>query len=226
MTTPQASSADTPTPDASSQVSARPVRAMHRPGVIVLFLVVVAGLFAADIVIKYWAFDSVADSPVVIDTSQMLDPQYNPIPHHQPKTFVPQILSFWLTVNRGAVFGMGQGARPVFILVSIVATAVIMTLFLRSHAKSWVFHLGLAMVLGGALGNLYDRVVYYGVRDMFYLFPGWNLPFGLSWPGGNTGLYPWIFNFADVALVAGVILLGILSWRYDMQKQTASRAQG
>lgn len=223
MTTQPAKVVDMPAP--GDKVSS--VRAHRRPLVILWFVLMVVGLFAADIAIKYWSFNRVAGEPVVIDTqAQLEDPRYNPIPYHEPQVVVPKILSLRLTTNRGAVFGLGKGGRPVFIGVSIIATAVVLTLFLRSSAKAWVYHAGLALVLSGALGNLYDRVVYQAVRDMFLLFPDWHLPFGLSWPNGSTELYPWIFNFADVALVVGVILLGILSWHYDKLQRNASKAQG
>jgi signal peptidase II len=70
-----------------------------------------------------------------------------------------------------------------------------------------VLHFGLALILAGALGNLYDRIMYGAVRDMLYLFPGVKLPFGITWPGGNPELYPWIFNIADAALCVGVVLI-------------------
>jgi lipoprotein signal peptidase len=69
------------------------------------------------------------------------------------------------------------------------------------------------MILAGALGNLHDRIHFNAVRDLLWLFPGLTLPFGLHWPGGQSGLYPWIFNIADVALLVGVALLLIIIWR-------------
>ncbi|NJS15352.1 MAG: hypothetical protein HC788_13065, partial [Sphingopyxis sp.] len=72
-----------------------------------------------------------------------------------------------------------------------------------------VFVLGL--VLAGALGNLYDRVVYGAVRDMLHMFPGVELPFGWTWPNGLRDVWPWVFNGADVSLLVGVgvLLMGI-----------------
>ena len=46
------------------------------------------------------------------------------------------------------------------------------------------------MILAGALGNLWDRVMYDAVRDLFLLFPGVNLPFGWSWPVVRKGSTP------------------------------------
>jgi signal peptidase II len=70
----------------------------------------------------------------------------------------------------------------------------------------------LALLLAGAVGNLYDRITFGVVRDMLWLFPGVKLPFGWTWPGGNDELYPWIFNVADAAMcVALVFLLWMMS---------------
>lgn len=197
-------------------------RSYTRPWVIVGFILLTVFLLVTDLGIKSWAFEHVAGVPVVLDPAAPSKPN---IPQHQAKVVVPHVLSLWLTTNTGAVFGSAKGAKPLFILVSTVAVFVVGFLFLRSAANAYWFHLGLAMVLSGALGNLYDRLMFSAVRDMFFMFPDIHLPFGLTWPGGSTGLYPWIFNFADVALVVGVVLLGMLSWHYDRQRQIASQAQ-
>ena len=71
------------------------------------------------------------------------------------------------------------------------------------------------MILSGALGNLYDRFMFAAVRDMFWLFPRVELPFGWHWPnmiGGGKEVYPWIFNLADVYLVLGIPLILIYNW--------------
>ena len=64
--------------------------------------------------------------------------------------------------------------------------------------------------------------MYDAVRDLFLLFPGVNLPFGWSWPGGARGLYPWIFNAADVYLVLalGAFAFGLDQTRTKQQETT------
>jgi signal peptidase II len=126
---------------------------------------------------------------------------------------IPGLLNFQLTLNTGAVFGTGQGGRPIFIAVSIVAVFVILFLLYRSPANARLYQIGLALILGGALGNLYDRVLYSAVRDMLHMLP-------------STGLWPWIFNPADVALVLGVALVLLVSWLSEMKlaKQKKSKA--
>ena len=70
----------------------------------------------------------------------------------------------------------------------------------------------MALILGGALGNLYDRVRFSAVRDMLHMLPDTDLPFGWAWPGGSTGIFPSIFNPADAALACGVCMVLLISW--------------
>jgi signal peptidase II len=134
---------------------------------------------------------------------------------------LPLLLELRLTTNDGAVFGLGSGGRWGFVAFSVVATAVIGFMFWRSDPRMRLFHVALAMVLSGALGNLYDRLFYGVVRDMLHLFPGVALPYGWQWPGGGNGLYPWIFNLADVFLLAGVALITLTSM--DARRLPAER---
>ncbi|MEM8783257.1 MAG: signal peptidase II, partial [Planctomycetota bacterium] len=87
-----------------------------------------------------------------------------------------------------------------------------------SPGNAWLYHASLALVLAGALGNLYDRVVYAAVRDMLHMLPGVQLPFGMRWPSrggvlGSNEVWPWVFNLADVSLLAGVAGVMIETWR-------------
>jgi len=100
------------------------------------------------------------------------------------------------------------------VMVSVIAAGFIGRIFWTSGAKMRLFHIGLALILAGAMGNLYDRVLYGLVRDMLHLFPNTDLPGELAWPGGARGLYPWIFNWADVSLLAGVACVIWVTWRY------------
>jgi len=194
---------------------AKPRFAYRDPIAWVVFLVVLVGLFAADLWIKYESFKRVADYPVriVMTEQEMIDSLAPQISGEQLIVFnrpeyiaqpiegivaVPHLLNLKLTMNTGAVFGLGKGARWLFVGVSLLAVVVVMFLFSRSLDRQRFLHVGLAMILAGALGNLYDRVVYAAVRDMFYMLPG-------------TGLWPWIFNLADVVLLTGVGLVMLLT---------------
>ena len=98
--------------------------------------------------------------------------------------------------NEGAAFsflaGAGGWQKWFFTGISIVAIVVITYLIIK-HATQKLFCLGLALVLGGAIGNLYDRVTLGYVVDFLYFHIN-----DLYWPA---------FNVADSAICVGVVLL-------------------
>ncbi|MEE9212501.1 MAG: signal peptidase II [Phycisphaeraceae bacterium] len=176
-------------------------------------------VLVVDLATKWLSFKHVAGTPVLLTRENAADA--DTIPAHDEIVFVPKLLALKLTTNTGAVFGLGKGSRGVFVLVSVVAAAVIVRVFYRSRVGAYALHLALGLIFAGAVGNLYDRLCFGAVRDMFWLFPEVTLPFGWAWPGGNDEVYPWLFNVADAALVVGVILLMIVMWRHDKRQQTA-----
>ena len=111
-----------------------------------------------------------------------------------------------LVFNKGAAFSFlaaAQGWQTLFFAtIAVVASIVISFLIVRNQDKT-VFCLGLALILGGALGNLYDRLVYGHVVDFLdFHAAGWH------WPA---------FNVADAAITVGA---GILIVESFLQKQT------
>jgi signal peptidase II len=110
-----------------------------------------------------------------------------------------------LAHNRGAAFSFlsdaGGWQRALFIAIAVAATAVIVVMLAR-HSSERPFSSGLALILGGALGNLWDRIVLGHVVDFldFHAF-GWHF---------------WAFNLADSAITVGAALLildGLLAAR-------------
>jgi signal peptidase II len=197
----------------SARLAGRSPRAIAR------FLFAAILLIAADLASKAIAFERVAGAPVTVHRDS--DPCA--IPRHDMIVVVPKVLALRLTVNEGAVFGLGQGGRWIFIAFSVVAVGVIATVFARSASAHAVLHLSLASVLAGAIGNLHDRLRFGVVRDFLRLFPDVNLPFGWHWPGGDRALYPWIFNVADACLVVGLVVLMVLLHRHD--RRTAAKGE-
>lgn len=202
----------------NDHVDRTPRRAGHHPRAWTVILITALVLLAADLASKTLAFQHVAGEAVPLgrDASGRLPA----VPAHEPVPLVPGILSLHLTANEGAVFGLGQGGRWIFICLSVAAIGVIGLVFWRSRPGAVLLHLALGAVLAGALGNLYDRVRFAAVRDMLWLFPGVKLPFGWRWPGGSDDLYPWIFNIADVALLIGVGLLALIMLRGERHAET------
>lgn len=178
-----------------------------RRGLIVAFVVVALFLLGGDLLLKWWSFERFAgpvDIPAAVAGSATL-------PARQ-MTVVPGVLAIKLVLNRGAVFGLGQGYTWLFLVITVVAVGFVGYVLLTSPADQRGLHLCLALILAGALGNMVDRVQFAAVRDMLYLFPGVELPFGWRWRGGQTEVYPWIFNLADVYLTVGILVLVVRSF--------------
>lgn len=98
-------------------------------------------------------------------------------------------------VNKGALWGVGQEKNILFAAVSIIAALVIIVWSAKPAAShDWFLCIALGLILAGTLGNLYDRIVFEGVRDFLHWFKWYD------WP---------VFNIADVCLVigAGMLLL-------------------
>ncbi len=92
--------------------------------------------------------------------------------------------------NKGAAFGLFSGlGNKIFIAITITAIAFIFYLLVRGRENN----IGLPLILGGATGNLIDRILFGGVTDFIDVFIG-----RFHWPA---------FNIADSALTIGVILM-------------------
>lgn len=207
----------------SGSSSDRSVRARCSPRAWIVFFAFFATLLAADLAIKHWAFANVADEPATPERDA--EGRLEPLPHHEPTVLIPSVLALHLTLNEGAVFGLGAGGRWVFVAFTIVASIALLIGFQRTRATAWGIHLLLAGILAGAIGNLYDRLAFGAVRDMLWLFPGVKLPFRWHWPNGRDDVYPWIFNVADACLMIGLIALMIVMYRVDQRNDNAKRKQ-
>ncbi|MCE9533037.1 MAG: signal peptidase II [Planctomycetes bacterium] len=99
-------------------------------------------------------------------------------------------------VNHGALFGLGsehtRTANYFFMAISIVAGGAILWWGMMAATRRDPLLCGaLGLILGGTLGNLYDRIFFGGVRDFLYFYL-------IEWP---------VFNIADCCLVCGAITL-------------------
>lgn len=194
--------------------------AWRSPGAWIVLLLSLSIVLCADLWTKSWAFETIAGSPVPLDRTALLDnPDWTPVPFHGGRSLIPgRLLDLRLVLNDGAIFGIGSHHRTFFILFTILALAIAGWIFARHTARRdyWA-HVALGLVLGGGLGNLWDRVAIGRVRDFLYMLPDRHLPFGWSWPGGNTELFPWIFNVGDAGLMSGMAILVIYYWRAPQQ---------
>ena len=188
---------------------------------LVLLTVLAIGL-GVDLGLKRWSFETLANEPVILDRKQLLHDPYWRIPHHESFTVIPRVLELHLVENRGAVFGIGADQRIFFIVFTVGALMAAIVVFARwTTNKSHMAHLGLGLILAGGIGNLYDRVQFGVVRDFLHLFPSWTLPFGWRWRGESNEVFPWVFNLADLMLLAGMGMLMLYLNRRDRQRRAA-----
>jgi signal peptidase II len=111
--------------------------------------------------------------------------------------------------NKGALWGLGQDYTWLFAGLSMAAVIGIpVWLFGFSAARSLWLTIALALILGGTLGNLYDRIGLHGCRDS----QGAPLPAVRDFLLFTFGTFHWpVFNFADVFLVTGASMLVVHS---------------
>ncbi len=126
---------------------------------------------------------------------------------------VQDTFSFMFARNRGGAWGLLQDEpesirRPFFLGISALAIGFIVSLYRKLTPSQWALKWGLPLVLGGALGNLINRVQYNYVVDFIDIRAGWVRKVNGFISDNPTDHWP-TFNVADVAIVAGVILMAV-----------------
>lgn len=104
--------------------------------------------------------------------------------------------------NTGVSFGLFNEA-PAWLLVGITLAIVLMFLVWASRERRSITGIALGLIIGGALGNMLDRLRHSGVTDFLDFHIG-----GIHWPA---------FNLADTAIVLGVLLLLFDTFRREMR---------
>lgn len=128
-------------------------------------------------------------------------------------TVIPGFFDLQLSYNNGAAFGTLPHWTPFFIIVALAAVYAIVKLRKEADASK-IMQIGLGLLMGGAIGNLFDRVVLSGrgVTDF--------LSFHIAI---SAKTYTWpTFNIADAAIVFGAIL--VIFNVYILDKWKADRA--
>lgn len=138
-----------------------------------LGLIVAAVIIAVDQVSKMYLIDLMARYPHGIEVTSFFN-----------------LVMVW---NRGVSFGMFAGDNMRWILVAVAGVISIVVFFWLRNATNRMLSIGLGLVLGGAIGNIIDRVRFGAVADFF----DFDLIF-MRWPA---------FNVADMAIVVGVIVI-------------------
>jgi len=152
---------------------------------VAVFLLVVVGTFIVDQGIKAWAMDAVngVEHAVIMQGS---------------------CINLELFYNRGVAFSMFAflGDNLKWIQLALII-GIVAYVFYEGYVKQYAFAIGL--IVGGALGNLYDRFVYEGVVD----YVAWHCGFDFA-----------VFNYADVMIDLGVAIILIMTLiEYRREKQ-------
>jgi signal peptidase II len=124
-----------------------------------------------------------------------------------PLDFLEPIFRFTHIHNTGAAFGIFPEGGIIFLVIAVIVSAVILYYYHQIHDRAYLTRLALGLQLGGALGNVVDRLRQGYVIDFFHLE---------HWP---------VFNIADSCIVIGVALLTLEMYREDRkQKQSLEKS--
>ncbi|MEZ4363904.1 MAG: signal peptidase II [Kofleriaceae bacterium] len=175
----------------------------------ILFAIIALLSLGADQATKIWARDALPVEPAGCEVPEA-------IAQGQCRGVVVSVIDgYWdwrLSMNHGSAFGLfsSQGGARIFLsVIGVLAVIGMLWLMHKSREDQRLLHWALALVAGGAVGNLIDRI-YFGVVTDFVL---WRY---------HTKEWP-VFNVADVVLVIGVGLMLIDTTR-EGRREKAQRA--
>lgn len=145
------------------------------------------------------------------------DPRFNALacldnPYQCGHVPLPGPIDLTMLWNRGMSYGMFQSegiGRWLLALVMLVIALGFLYWLLR-HASNWLLKLSLAMVVGGAFGNLIDRVRFGAVVDFI---------------NASDLYFPWVFNVADAAISVGAVLLFVDQFLLSGRKQAKTQSE-
>lgn len=128
-------------------------------------------------------------------------------------TWLPESL-LWLSpyarivhwYNTGAAFGMFKDASTILTVLAFVVIGAILFYYPQVEEDDWLLRLALSMQLGGALGNLIDRLTIGHVTDFI-----------------SVGNFP-VFNVADASITIGAVLLFLSVWLRERAEKKAEKA--
>lgn len=115
-----------------------------------------------------------------------------------PRPFLGEFLQLTLLYNSGAAWGMGSGITPVVTCLQMLIVVGVLVFAVTTVRSPW-YSLALGMILGGALGNIHDRLLRPPAPFRGEVVDFLELP---NWP---------VFNIADMGVVGGAILVVLLS---------------
>jgi signal peptidase II len=118
----------------------------------------------------------------------------------QDLVLIPGFLSIIQSYNQGIAFGMFQGIRFYILFIPIMAAVFVLFFVVKEGMRDrWMSIIGLGMLLGGAIGNMVDRMRVGQVFDFIKAYHG-----NLQWP---------TFNVADSFILVGFVLFAFVMFR-------------
>ena len=160
-----------------------------------------------------WLWVAVIAASVILDQVTKLIVVKN-MELYSSAPFIPGIIEFRYILNRGAAWGMFSENRWVFLVVSAAALIALPLLLYRYRHLHFMFGFSLSLIIGGAIGNMIDRVFSGAVVD-FLNFTFMDFP---------------VFNVADICVTAGAALMFIYlifidkEFFRDKKKEEAEKA--
>jgi signal peptidase II len=128
---------------------------------------------------------------------------------HQSIPVIPGFFHLTYVMNPGAAFGILKHQKWLFVLVTLATVVTICYYAFRPEGRRPMIFTAMGLILGGALGNLFDRIRFNAVVDMFdFFWRDWHYP---------------VFNVADMAIVCGVGLF-ILRLLLDARQEQNEKA--
>jgi signal peptidase II len=134
------------------------------------------------------------------------------MPYGSSRPILGDLVRLTYIENPGMAFGIDVGGKLYFSIFSIIASIAIVYYLYRTRHERLGFRIALAMILGGAVGNLIDRVFYGVLFDEAPLFYGKVVDFfdvdffNVTIWGYHLSRWP-VFNIADASVTLGVVLL-------------------
>jgi signal peptidase II len=176
------------------------VQDAHPRASVALLLTLSAFSLAADLATKLWAKEHLAGPDMKVPGLKKID-------------LVKGHLDLIFAQNPGGAWSFLRSLpdslrRPFFLIVSAAAIVFIISVYRRVRSDQWGMKLGLPLALGGAIGNLVDRIRYGWVIDFIDYRAGWMRKLTGLFSRTPTDHWP-TFNVADIAIVAGVLLMAV-----------------
>jgi signal peptidase II len=170
---------------------------------------------------KLWAL--LMPALFVIGLDQWTKHLVRTTPSYQHWDIIKGWLSFHYTQNPGMAMGMDWASTEIISIIAIVATIGILTYILRSMDKANIgYMLCMGLIIGGALGNIIDRLVMARLENYGGLLEGHVVDFiHFTLEINGYPVFPYIFNVADIAISTAIIALLIFNKRLLPVEQTS-----